>query len=101
MSRKSRPDEPGTVRDSQVAPPSVVRSTVPADPLAQATAALTTLIPRSLAVVPLDCSVQAGSPATARGGTSRIDARHAAIAARRTREPHAGSARSVVVIASD
>jgi hypothetical protein len=40
----------------QVAPPSLVRSTVPRVPLAQATRSVMTLRPRRLAVVPEDWS---------------------------------------------
>src|SRR5215471_13942200 len=51
--RKSRSAAPATVASLHVAPPSVVRRNVPFDPEAQATAALTALTPRKLAVVPL------------------------------------------------
>lgn len=47
MARKSSPAAPGTVARVQVAPLSVVRSTVPRIPLAQTTAGETTLSPRS------------------------------------------------------
>src|ERR1700752_1427222 len=49
-----------TLSFSHVAPPSVVRSTVDPDPLAQATCSFTALTPRNRAVTPLVCVVQRG-----------------------------------------
>src|ERR1051326_306764 len=46
-----------------VAPPSVVRNTVPPEPLAHATRSLTALTPRKRAVTPLDCNFQLGANA--------------------------------------
>ena len=48
-SRKSSRSAPGTGRASQVAPPSVVRTTVPFAPLAHATRSETALTPRNRA----------------------------------------------------
>src|SRR5579863_2070269 len=56
--RKSRLSAPGTLPDCQVAPPSRVHNQTPPAPLAQATFALTALIPRREAVVPLVWSTQ-------------------------------------------
>ncbi len=53
MSRKSSVSLPATGNFTQVLPPSVVRSTVPFDPLAQQTSADGALTPRSDASVPL------------------------------------------------
>src|SRR6266568_4566863 len=59
-SRKSSACVPGIVSACHVAPPSAVRSTVPAAPLAQTTSLVTALTPRSLAVTPLVWSDQCG-----------------------------------------
>ena len=45
----------------QVSPPSVVRRTVPAVPLAQTTLSLTALTPRRRALTPVSCGVHAGA----------------------------------------
>src|SRR5215212_5942554 len=76
-SRKSRPDEPGTVRGTQVLPRSTVRRQVPADPLAHATSGPTTLMPRSRACVPLGCGCQGPSAAAAWGRLRTSGASHA------------------------
>ena len=60
MSRKSRRSAPSTGTVCQRRPPSSVRRTVPAAPLAQATLALTALTPRSRAITPLRCDAQWG-----------------------------------------
>src|SRR3982751_6646793 len=48
----------------QVAPPSLVRSTVPPDPVANAIFSLAALTPRSVEVTPLVCGVQVVDAAT-------------------------------------
>src|SRR5687767_14433165 len=58
MSRNCSVSVPGGPTDCQVAPRSVVRRTVPALPLAQATFALTAESPRRLAVEPVGVSCQ-------------------------------------------
>src|SRR5688572_4140104 len=68
MSRKSSVSVV-TVNFFQVAPPSLVRSTVAPDPLAHATRSLTALTPRKRAVTPLVCNVQRG-PNMANAGIS-------------------------------
>src|SRR5687767_7441048 len=57
MSRKSRESAPGTLTTCQLAPPFVVRTTVPPVPLAQTTLSLGTLNPRRLAVVGTGCAI--------------------------------------------
>src|SRR5689334_7811412 len=60
MSRKSSASVV-TFNLFQVAPPSVVRSTVAPDPLAHATRSLTALTPRKRAFTPLVCNTQCGT----------------------------------------
>src|SRR5688572_20683596 len=60
MSRKSSRPASGIVSVCHVCPPSIVLTTVPFAPLAQATDSLTALTPRSRAVVPLVCAAQRG-----------------------------------------
>ena len=55
ISRKSNSSAPGTMVDDQVVPPSVVRKTVPEEPLDQMTLSLKTCNPRRLASTPDDC----------------------------------------------
>src|SRR5947207_8147773 len=55
MSRKSSASVPAIGRGCHVAPPSMVRRIVPFAPLAHAIDVDAALIPRSRAVVPLDC----------------------------------------------
>src|SRR3990167_2616929 len=71
-SRKSSFSAPATGRTCHVAPPSVVRTTVPRLPLAQAIRSETALTPRNRAVTPLDCGSHftAGAP-TANAAASR------------------------------
>lgn len=69
MARKSSAAAPGTVSRVQLAPPSVVRSTVPCIPLAQTTLGETTLKPRSSTSVGL-ASACHWAPATSTGTTS-------------------------------
>src|SRR5436190_10997904 len=57
MSRKSSFSESSTVNFCQVAPPSMVRSTVPRLPLAHAIFSLTALTPRNRPFTPLSCTV--------------------------------------------
>src|SRR5712671_4107621 len=54
---------PGTTRDRQCAPPSVVRAKVPPTPLAQTTLALTGLTACNRLSVPLCCGVSVGAAA--------------------------------------
>src|SRR5215211_6166585 len=64
MSRKSSFAAFGTGICFQLSPPSVVRKTVPAVPLAQAVLSLTALTPRRRALTPVSWGVHAGAAAS-------------------------------------
>src|SRR5581483_8007376 len=69
--RKSICSAPGTLDALQLAPPSRVTSHVPPVPLANATRALTALMPRKDALVPLVCGVPLCAPARPARETKR------------------------------
>ena len=83
-------------------PPSVVRSTVPAPPLAQATSADTALTPRSRTVTPLTCGCHAIGAATGCAAPSQASTAARAVAAVMTsavRTASAGVHRGIINLA--
>src|SRR4051794_15673141 len=99
-SRNCNVSAPGTTREVQCSPPSVVRAKVPPTPLAQTTFALTGLTACSRLSVPLCCGVSVGLKAAGRRATAlalsaptpEIDSspEHASVAATRAKHGRKG-----------
>src|SRR5438094_4415015 len=77
---------PGTCRDIQVVPPSVVRANIPPAALAHTTLSLTGLTAKNRKVVPVSCGVMVGElldcrDMLAKSGTGAMRSEHAKTAA--------------------